>query len=114
MKAILLKKYGSYVATGGTIPRLLKITVFGKLISLFSSKKLKVLSLEPDKGLDQFSTLVEKGQIRPVFDGSYEFKNIPKLIEYFNKAKHLGKSVVKIEKNDNTYENIKSTCPFES
>ena len=93
-----LKKNGTYITVGGSMFRLFEIVLIGSLISLFTSKKLRVLILEPNKGLDQISKLVENGQIRPVVDGPYTFDKIPELIQYFGEAKHLGKIVVETEK----------------
>jgi NADPH:quinone reductase-like Zn-dependent oxidoreductase len=93
-----LKKNGTYITVGGSMYRLFEILLLGSLISLFTRKKLSVLNLKPNKGLDQISKLVEKGQIKPVVDGPYGFDEIPKLIQYFGEGKHLGKIVVEIEK----------------
>jgi len=93
-----LKKNGTYVTVGGSMYRLFEIILMGSLISLFTGKKLSVLSLIPNKGLDRISNLVEKGQLRPVIDGPYGFDEIPRLIQYFGEGKHLGKIVVDIEK----------------
>jgi len=91
-----LRKKGTYITVGGSMYRLLEIFLMGSLITLFTSKKLSVLSLKPNKGLDQLSKLVEKGQLRPVIDGPYEFDKIPALIQYFGEGKHRGKIVVEI------------------
>jgi len=93
-----LKKNGRYITVGGSMYRLLEIALFGSLITLFTSKKLSVLIHQPNKGLDQISKLVEKGQLKPVVDGPYGFDKIPELIQYFGEGKHLGKIVVEIEK----------------
>jgi len=93
-----LKKNGTYITVGGSMYRLVEIALLGSLISLFTGKKLKVLFHEPNRGIDQLSKLVEKGQIRPVIDGPYEFEKIPELIQYFGEGRHLGKIVVEIEK----------------
>lgn len=93
-----LKKYGTYITVGGSMYRLFEILFLGSLISLFTSKKLSILNLEPNKGLDELSKLVEKGQIRPIVDGPYEFDKIPNLIKYFGEGKHKGKIVVEIKK----------------
>ncbi len=93
-----LKRHGTYITVGGSMYRLFEIFLLGSLISLFTGKKLSVLILKPNKGLDQISKLVEKGQIRPVVDGPYEFDKIPELIQFFGEGKHLGKIVVEIEK----------------
>ena len=83
---------------GGSMVRLFEIALLGSLISLFTNKKLSVLIHEPNKGLDELSKLVDKGQIKPVIDGPYGFDKIPELIQYFGEGRHLGKIVVEIEK----------------
>jgi NADPH:quinone reductase-like Zn-dependent oxidoreductase len=93
-----LKKGGRYVTVGGSMIRLLEIALIGSLISLFTSKKLSVLNLQPNEGLDHISELVEKGQVKPVIDGPYEFEKIPELIQYFGEGEHLGKIVVEMDK----------------
>ncbi len=93
-----LKKNGTYITVGGSMYRLFEISLLGSLISLFTSKKLSVLIHKPNKGLDQISRLVEKGQIKPVVDGRYGFDKIPELIQYFGEGKHRGKIVVEIIK----------------
>ncbi|MBT8319248.1 MAG: NAD(P)-dependent alcohol dehydrogenase, partial [Gramella sp.] len=82
-----LKKNGTYITVGGSMYRIFEILFLGALFSLVSSKKLKVLFLRPNKGLDQISKLVEKGQIRPIIDGPYKLGDIPRLIQYFGEAK---------------------------
>ena len=93
-----LKKKGIYITMGGSMVRLLEIAVIGSFISLFSGKKMSVLIHEPNKGIDQLSELVEKGQVKPVVDGPYEFDQIPELIQYFGEGRHKGKIVVEMDK----------------
>lgn len=93
-----LNKNGTYITVGGPMYRLVEIALIGSLISLFTGKKLSVLIHKPNRGLDQISKLVEKGQIKPVVDGPYEFNKIPELIQYFGEGRHLGKIVVEIDK----------------
>lgn len=93
-----LKKNGRYVTVGGSMYRLFEVLVLGSLISLFTSKKLSVLNLKPNKGLDQISKLVQNVQINPVVDGPYEFEKIPELIQYLGEGRHFGKIVVEIAK----------------
>ncbi|WP_428236661.1 NAD(P)-dependent alcohol dehydrogenase [Gracilimonas sp.] len=92
-----LKKKGRYVTVGGSMPRLFGIVLSGWILSLFTGKKLSVLALKPNKGLDQLSRLAEKGILKPVIDGPYPFDQIPELIQYFGEGKHKGKVVVKIK-----------------
>ncbi len=94
-----LKKHGTYVTVGGSLPRLFEILVVGSLISLFTSKRLLVLGLQPNRGLDRLSELAEKGQLKPVVDGPYGIDDIPRLIQYFGDGRHLGKIVIDMDGN---------------
>ncbi len=94
-----LTKNGTYVTVGGLMYRLFEILLLGSLISLFTGKKLSVLNLKPNKGLDLISELVEKGQISPIVDGPYGFDKIPELIQYFGEGRHLGKIIIEIDCN---------------
>lgn len=78
--------------------RLFEIVLLGSLISIFTSKKLRVLTRTPNKGLEHISKLVEKEQLRPVVDGPYIFDKTPRLIQYFGDGKHKGKIVIEIKK----------------
>lgn len=91
-----LRKNGRYVTVGGSMPRLLGVLLAGLLISTFTSKKLSVLSLKPNHGLDQISDLTDKGYLKPVIDGPFNFDQIPALIQYFGEGRHKGKVVIEI------------------
>lgn len=93
-----LNKNGIYVTAGGSMFRVLEVALLGPLISFFTSKKLSVLILEPNKGLEQISKFVDKGQLRPLIDGPYDFDKIPELIQYFGEGRHYGKIVVEIDR----------------
>ena len=94
-----LKKHGRYVTVGGSMPRLFEILVLGSLISLFTGRKLQVLGLQPNRGLDRLSDLAENGQLKPVVDGPYALDQVPELIQYFGEGRHLGKIVVEMDRS---------------
>ena len=91
-----LKKNGTYITVGGSMYRLFEILFLGSLISIFSSKKLKVFNLKPNNNLAYITQLAEQGAIMPIIDGPHDFDEIPKLIQYFGEGKHQGKVVVEI------------------
>lgn len=93
-----LRKNGTYITVGGSMFRLFEILFLGSLISLFTGKKLRILNLQPNKGLNEISKLVENGQVRPTVDGPYGFVKIPSLIKYFGEGRHKGKIIVEIKK----------------
>ena len=90
-----LKTNGKYISIGGKLTSLLGVFFWGKLIPLFSSKRLRILSLIPNKGLDYFVELYEQNNIKSNIDGPYSLEQIPGLIQYFGEGKHKGKIVIK-------------------
>ena len=91
-----LKPNGTYVTVGGEMSRIIQIALFGGLTSFSTKKKLKVLSLKPNKGMDYINKLFDKGQITPVIDGPYKLKELPKILQYFGDGRHKGKVVIRI------------------
>ncbi|SFT37655.1 NADPH:quinone reductase [Algoriphagus locisalis] len=91
-----LKPSGIYVSIGGNPSSLISVLFWGKIFSLFSKKKLQILSLKPNEGLDQIAQLVIQKKIRPEIDGPYPLEDTPRLIQYFGDGKHTGKVVIRV------------------
>ena len=89
-----LKPTGIYVTIGGSLMRIFQILLFKRLISLFTKKQLKLLALEPNKGLDFINGFFSQGKIKCTIDGPYPLMDAPKLIQYFGEGKHKGKVVL--------------------
>ncbi|MGX1930270.1 NAD(P)-dependent alcohol dehydrogenase [Flagellimonas sp. 2504JD4-2] len=85
---------GTYITVGGTVGRLISLALWGKL---FSSKKLQILSLKPNLGLDRIGELFVQNKLQSILDGPYPFEELPHLIQYFGEGKHQGKIVVKVD-----------------
>ncbi|AWV98999.1 NAD(P)-dependent alcohol dehydrogenase [Arcticibacterium luteifluviistationis] len=86
-----LKPNGTYVTVGGDLTNLIGLLFWGKPLSLFSKKKLQILALKPNEGLEDLNKLFN---IKCQIDGPYQPEEIPRLIQYFGEGKHKGKVVV--------------------
>lgn len=86
-----LKPKGTYVSVGGDLTKLIGILFWGKILSLFTKKKLEILALKPNKGLEELNG---RFNIKSYIDGPYKPEEIPRLIQYFGEGKHKGKVVV--------------------
>ena len=73
--ASTLKPKGKYVTIGGEPWSLIKILFWGKLISLFSSKKLQILSLRPNEDLDYICNLIKQDKLKCKIDGPFPLKD---------------------------------------
>jgi len=91
-----LNSNGKYVTIGGDVVKLIKVLFWSKIMSIFSTKKLQLLSLKPNVGLDYICDLLKQGKIKCVIDGPYPFEDIPRLIQYFGDGNHKGKIVIKM------------------
>jgi len=90
-----LKPNGIYVTIGGSVGSIINILFWGKLVPLFSTKKLRILGLRANEGLDYMSELFKQNKIKCKIDGPYVLEEIPRLIQYFGEGKHQGKIVIK-------------------
>ncbi|MEN2280978.1 NAD(P)-dependent alcohol dehydrogenase [Algoriphagus sp. SE2] len=87
---------GIYVTIGGNPSSLISVLFWGMIFTLFSSKKLKILGLKPNEGLDEIAQLIIQNKISPEIDGPYTLENTADLIQYFGEGKHKGKIVIKV------------------
>ena len=91
-----LKPNGKYVTIGGKLSSLIGVLFFGKIISVFLTKKLQILNLKPNKDLDYICELFKQNKIECKIDGPYFLDDIPRLIQYFGEGMHKGKIVIKM------------------
>ena len=91
-----LKPDGNYVSIGGNLTHLISTLIWGKLLSHFSSKKLSILSLKPNVGLEYIAELYGKKQIKSVIDGPYPLESAAEMLQYFGNGKHKGKIIITI------------------
>lgn len=91
-----LKPTGTYVTIGGNLSSLISVLFWSKIFSLFSSKRLQILSLKPNEGLDEIAQLIIQNKITPEIDGPYPLEDTARLIQYFGEGKHKGKIVIKV------------------
>lgn len=95
-----LSPNGTYVTVGGSMARLLQALLLGPWISMTHNKKIRLLSLKPNKGLAYMKELFEAGKVVPVIDGPYTLREVPKAFRHFGEGRHKGKVVITMEQPD--------------
>jgi NADPH:quinone reductase-like Zn-dependent oxidoreductase len=85
---------GIYVTVGGSLPRLIQILCIGPLISRFTKKRLSILALKANEGLDTIETLFAEGRLRCVIDGPYPLEKAAWAVQRFGAGEHSGKIVL--------------------
>lgn len=92
-----LKPEGKYVSIGGNLIDLIWVLIWGKLLLPFSNKKLNILSLKPNVGLEEIATLYDNKQLKPVIDGPYPLESTAEKLQLFGEGKHKGKVIIAIQ-----------------
>lgn len=88
---------GIYVSVGGQVTKLMGLFFWSGILNVFSSKKLRILALKPNKGLDFIVDLYKQKKLKCILDGPYILEKAPELIQYFGKGKHKGKIVIRVK-----------------
>lgn len=91
-----LRPQGRYVSVGGDVSRLLQTFLLGWFLSKATGKRLAILALKPNVGLERIGELFEAGSLRPVIDGPYALADAPRAVERFGAADHVGKVVLEV------------------
>ncbi len=87
---------GRYVTVGGSLGRLLQVLLSGPWISMFSNKKVSIVSLKPNKDLAYMNKLFENGDVKPLVEGPYQLSGFREAFEVFVESRHKGKVVITI------------------
>jgi NADPH:quinone reductase-like Zn-dependent oxidoreductase len=87
---------GRYVTVGGDPLRLLQIFCLGSVIGKMTGKRLRIVALKPNEGLDHINRLFESHALKCVIDGPYALADVPKALARFGEAKHIGKIVITV------------------
>jgi len=97
----LLKEHGVFYMIGGSVSSLLRMAIFGSLLSSKSTKKLGVLLGRPNKQEDikRLERLVEEKSIRPIIDKCFKLDDIVTAFEYFETGNFVGKIIIEITDN---------------
>lgn len=95
--ARVLSKKGVYITVGGDMGRIFKLLWWRLTSSWFTQKRLSILALKPNRGLEEIGELYKAGKLPLHIDGPYSgLEQIPELLRYFADAKHKGKVVVTV------------------
>ena len=87
---------GVYVMLGGGSASIAQVMFLGPLLSAISKKKIRMLFLKPNKGLNDIVKLFEEGKLNPVIDKVYPLEETAQAMAYYGEGKAKGKVVISI------------------
>lgn len=89
-----LKPGGTYVTVGGALPKLLGVFLLGRFHGRSRSKRMRVLALKANQGLEELRPMFESGQVRPVIDGPYPLEAIQEALQRYHQSRQIGRMVI--------------------
>ena len=93
-----LNSGGTYATVGGPgMGLLLSIPVVGLPIRLTTGKKLRLVTLKPNRDLTYLNECFEAGVLVPVIDGPYKLSEGREAFRHFGAGRHKGKVVFTID-----------------
>ncbi|MCD4694737.1 MAG: NAD(P)-dependent alcohol dehydrogenase [Bacteroidales bacterium] len=87
---------GTYIIVGGSMSLVFKILIMGSLISMFGTKKMRILGHKPNKDLVFMIELFKAGKVKPVIDKRYTLSEVPEAFRYFGEGLTKGKVVITV------------------
>lgn len=87
---------GRYVTVGGEVSRLLQLACAGPAIAALYRKQARIVALKPNKDLAYMNQMFEATGLRVAIDGPYPLCDVPKALQRFGDAEHIGKIVISV------------------
>lgn len=91
-----LSPEGIFIMVGGSMSTILQAMLFSKLLSVFGSKKLKILAHKPNKDLNALIELYNSGAYQPILEKIYSLSETPEAMRLLGEGHAKGKVVIKI------------------
>lgn len=90
---------GSYVTVGGYSGKLIRTLAFSLIAKPITGKRVKILGLKPNKGLEDLEQVMKNQPLQLLIDGPYPFEDTPIAIQRFGDADHTGKVIIRIRED---------------
>lgn len=85
---------GRYLVVGGPVKQFLGTLLFGSLISLFTRKKMGLLMLKVNQGLNIIENHFASGAVVPSIDSTYPLSETPEALRCLGEGRAKGKLII--------------------
>ncbi|MBI9015139.1 MAG: NAD(P)-dependent alcohol dehydrogenase [Clostridiales bacterium] len=92
---------GIFYMIGGSVSSLLRVGIFGSILSIMSTKKVGLLLGKPNNKDDirEIEGLMQQRTLNPVIDKCFKLDDIVEAFEYFETGNFVGKIVIDMADN---------------
>jgi NADPH:quinone reductase-like Zn-dependent oxidoreductase len=91
-----LEAGGTYVTVGGSMGRILQLVLYAPWASRRHDKRLRMVVLAANRGMERVTELFEAGRLVPVIDRTHPLPETVEALRYFESAAHHGKVIISI------------------
>ena len=92
----VMKSKSNFVLAGGAFSQIIRMLLFGKILSI-GGKKMRFLAAKPNvKDLEFVIQLIEDGEIKAVIDRQYPLQETSEAVKYLKQGHAQGKVVISI------------------
>ncbi len=88
---------GTYATVGGSMRHIIPMALLGKTLLRTHGVHVRVVSLVPNRNLQQFNRLFEEGGLHPVIDSVVPLEETRQALERFARSDHTGKIVTRMD-----------------
>ncbi len=89
-----LKPDGVYGMVGGKTKNVFSTILLGGLLSMLDRKKLGLISIKANEGLQEVAQWAIAGKVKPVIEKQFTFKEIPAAMQHQQAGNTIGKLVI--------------------
>ena len=87
---------GRYLLVGGPMRLVFGVLGLGTLLTLLTSKKVGMLALKTNHGLDRLEDLFQAGELKPAIDRYFPLPQASEALRYLADGRALGKVVITV------------------
>ncbi len=91
---------GRYVLVGGPMRLVIQVLTIGTLMSRLGTRKMGLLMLKTNEGLDSVLELMRSGAIRPVVDRTFPLAETPRALKRLGEGRANGKLVITVRRDE--------------
>ncbi len=88
---------GRYLMVGGSVSLLFQVLLLGSVVSLITRKKMGLLAIKTNEGLEYAEELFASGDAKPIIDRTFPLAEVPQALRRLGEGRTLGKLVVTME-----------------
>lgn len=91
-----LAPHGEFLMVGGSVSLIFKLLLLGPFARFVYRRRLRLLAVRPNRGLDKLASWVDEGRVQLSIDKTFPLEQVPEALRYLGEGHARGKVVVTV------------------